>query len=102
MSASTPTEIVVGGSATGRLLALQIKSGESYFHEPVPDGFVYRGDSEHLEYWLNHTLPVVVVICNPLFQEAYWQVIAEETIEKTSRGALGSGLSLDFIAFNFE
>jgi hypothetical protein len=79
-------EIVVDGRATGRLLALQIKSGESYFREPVPDGFVYRGDLEHLDYWLNHSLPVFVVICKPGTREAYWQVVSNQTVMRTNGG----------------
>ena len=76
-------EIAINGRATGRLLALQIKSGESYFRESVAQGFVYRGDREHLEYWLQHALPVVIVICKPGTQEAYWQVVSETTVVKT-------------------
>ena len=76
-------EIVVEGVATGRLLALQIKSGESYFREAVPEGFVYRGDEAHLNYWINHSLPVVLVICKPGSQDAYWQVVSDQTVVKT-------------------
>jgi len=79
-------EIVVEGVATGRLLALQIKSGESYFREAVPEGFVYRGDEAHLNYWINHSLPVVLVICKPGSQDAYWQVVSDQTVVKTDHG----------------
>lgn len=79
-------EIVVEGRATGRLLALQIKSGDSYFREPVQDGFVYRSDLEHLDYWLNHSLPVFVVICKPGTGEAYWQVVSDQTFIRTNTG----------------
>jgi hypothetical protein len=79
-------EIVVDGRATGRLLAIQIKSGESYFREPVADGFLYRIDQEHLDYWLNHSLPVFVVICRPGTREAYRQVVSEQTVTRTNSG----------------
>lgn len=79
-------EILVAGRATGRLLALQIKSGDSYFAEPVGEGFVYRGDQQHLEYWLDHSLPVIVIICRPAQDEAYWQVISQDTTERTQSG----------------
>lgn len=36
-------EIVSAGSATGNLLGLQIKSGNSFFAEPAEDGFLFRG-----------------------------------------------------------
>lgn len=79
-------EVVTGGRATGRLLALQIKSGDSYFRESVPDGFIYRGDPWHMEYWINHSLPVVVVICSPRTGDAYWQAISEDTAVRTDGG----------------
>jgi len=79
-------EVVEKGHATGRLLALQIKSGESYFRELVDDGLVYRGDQAHLEYWLDHSLPVVVIVCRPPRPEAYWQVITETTAVRTKGG----------------
>jgi hypothetical protein len=79
-------EIVVEGLATGRLLALQIKSGESYFREAVAEGFVYRSDEAHLSYWLNHSLPVVLVICKPGTQEAYWQLVSDQTVVRTDYG----------------
>ncbi len=47
---------------SGRLLALQIKSGDSYFREETADGWWYRGENRHLRYWLNHVLPVLIVI----------------------------------------
>lgn len=31
----------------GRLFAVQIKTGPSYFSEPTDDGYVYRGPLEH-------------------------------------------------------
>jgi Domain of unknown function (DUF4365) len=37
--------------ASGRLLALQIKSGPSWFEEPVTAGWVYRGKDRHLRYF---------------------------------------------------
>jgi hypothetical protein len=76
---------VVGSRSdvTGRLIALQIKSGKSYFQESVEGGFVYRGDSNHLNYWARHSLPVIVVLHNPTTEAIYWQVVTPETIERT-------------------
>jgi hypothetical protein len=56
-------EIVERERATGRLLALQIKAGRSWFREPAPSpGWVFRGPRRHLDYWLGHDLPVLVVL----------------------------------------
>lgn len=57
---------------TGRLVAVQIKCGESFFREVDDDSFIYRGELKHLEYWSDFSLPVLVVICHPVTREAYW------------------------------
>lgn len=54
-------EIKVGKQATGRLIALQIKSGASYFKKRG-ENFVYYGSREHLDYWTNHSLPVFLKV----------------------------------------
>lgn len=79
-------EIVENEQATGRLIALQIKSGESWFKESHEKGFIYRGDESHLDYWLNHTLPVLIALYNPKEEAAYWQIITRETVINTEKG----------------
>ena len=49
---------------TGQLIALQIKSGASYFKKRGK-GFVFYGEERHLTYWRNHILPVYVVLHDP-------------------------------------
>ena len=70
---------------TGRLIALQIKSGKSYFQERVGHGFVYRGDSDHLNYWARHSLPVIVVLYNPDTDSMYWQHVSPKTVDRTEK-----------------
>ena len=36
---------------------------------------IYRGDINHLKYWLEHSLPVIVVVCNPQTEACYWQKV---------------------------
>lgn len=55
------TEIVEDELVLGRLLGLQIKSGQSWFDEPDPSGWWFRPKPEHVSYWTSHSLPVVVV-----------------------------------------
>lgn len=71
---------------TGRLIGLQIKSGKSWFDEPVSEGWVFRSNSNHLAYWLGHSLPILVVMFDPASQTAYWQVISPKTVTETERG----------------
>jgi hypothetical protein len=79
-------EVCKGGEPTGNLLALQIKSGESYCKEQTERGFVYRGSRRHLQYWTNHPLPVALVIYSPAREKAYWQGISRDTVETTKKG----------------
>jgi hypothetical protein len=78
-------EVVESNLATGKLIALQIKSGKSYFKEKTSDGFVFRGDIEHLEYWQKHSLPVLVVLYHADDEIAYWQIVNNITVQKTDK-----------------
>jgi hypothetical protein len=57
-------EFVKDGEATGRLLAIQVKSGDSYV-VPGKDGFIMPVDEAHLNYWQSYNLPVVLVCYSP-------------------------------------
>lgn len=79
-------EVVEDGIATGRLVALQIKSGESFFGGSTADGFVFRPKDDHVKYWLGHCLPVAVVLADTNEEIAYWQIVTEETVTSTGKG----------------
>lgn len=79
-------EVVESGAATGRLIAAQIKTGPSYFGEPGPGGWWFRLDADDLEYWLDHSLPVIVVLYDPSTGTAYWQVVTKEVVVTGERG----------------
>src|SRR5438445_643077 len=64
---------------TGRLIALQIKGGPSQFAEPHPDGWTFRDHSDHLAYWLGHSLPVVVVIVDAA-GNGFWEKVTSRTV----------------------
>lgn len=78
-------EVVVGGEPTGQLIAVQIKTGPSYFQERTTEGVVFRFDAEHATYWQNHRLPVVIVLYDVDAKRAYWQTAAHHTIESTGK-----------------
>jgi Domain of unknown function (DUF4365) len=65
-------EIVSAGAATGDLLALQLKSGDSFFCERTDEGFAFRGDADHLEYWLRYPIPVLLILCSPDQNRCWW------------------------------
>ena len=79
-------EVVADYAATGKLIAVQIKSGKSYFAEEDAVGIVFRGKPEHLDYWLNHDLPVIVILYEPETGNAFWQSVATENITRTPEG----------------
>ena len=70
---------------TGQLLALQIKGGNSWFSKPYNGGWTFYGDSNHLAYWLGHSLPVVVVIVND-DDNAFWEQVTPSTTSETPEG----------------
>lgn len=79
-------EVVEDGAATGQLLAAQIKTGPSYFKKEADEGWWYALDKDDLSYWLEHALPVVVIICDPETKSAYWQTVNEHTVVTGKRG----------------
>lgn len=76
-------EVAEDGIASGKLLGFQIKSGMSYFSSPGPDGWWYRADARHVQYWLNHSLPIVVVLCHPATGRCHWQLVNQDTLVST-------------------
>lgn len=79
-------EIVEDDAATGELLAAQIKTGPSYFKKETDEGWWYPLDKDDLSYWLEHALPVAVIICDPVTKTAYWQTVNENTVVTGKRG----------------
>jgi hypothetical protein len=70
---------------TGRLIALQIKSGASYFKKKGSD-YVFSGKLRHLEYWTKHALPVFIVLHNPDNGMTLWQKIERRLMNETETG----------------
>ena len=70
---------------TGRLAALQIKTGASYFEKKGND-YIFRGERRHLEYWTNHSLPVFIVLHNPENGITLWQKIERRLVTETEKG----------------
>lgn len=79
-------EIARGGQATGSLISVQVKCGESYLDEKLGDGFVYRGDLAHLRYWIDHSIPVIVVLCNPASGDCYWAEVTAANATLLTKG----------------
>ena len=70
-----------------QLLALQIKSGESYFKDINGDCVVFRSiNDRQYNYWTTNTLPCIVVLYNPKDDTCIWQKLTTDTIKKTREG----------------
>ncbi|MCG2622988.1 DUF4365 domain-containing protein [Arthrobacter sp. I2-34] len=91
------------GDGTGRLLAVQIKTGKSYFSNPTTDGWWFYISERHARYWLNHSLPVILALHDDRNEATYWVRVASDTIESTETGGskvlVPSGQVLDESAF---
>lgn len=75
--------ITDSGQITGKSIAFQLKSGQSYFTDHNEIGFVYNGDKKHLNYYLNLDIPIVIIILDIDKQCAFWQVFDATKTEKS-------------------
>ena len=71
------------GFVTGRSLAVQVKCGPSYLKESSKYGYTYRGQQKHLNYVLNHPLPVLILLCDPDKDVCYWEHIEAHKTQAT-------------------
>jgi hypothetical protein len=58
--------------ATGRIVAVQVKSGASYFVGEKADMVPYRPEARHRSYWAKFPLPVVLVLHDPDTNRTIW------------------------------
>lgn len=77
-------ESIENGNPTGKLLGVQIKTGISHFNEKR-DELIYYGNLTHLNYWLSHSLPVIIVAHLPETKETYWVHVTRENIVRTQK-----------------
>lgn len=60
------------GCATSRIVAVQVKSGLSYFDKRSARGWKFYLEDKHRNYWEFFPLPVLLVLHNPDSGIAYW------------------------------
>lgn len=70
---------------TGRILAAQIKSGPSFFQNQDDVGFLFYGQQKHLNYWLNHSLPVIIILCDIGNDNCYWVEVTRTNVVKLDK-----------------
>ena len=62
---------------SGIVIALQVKSGESYLHSETKRTFAFHAAEADLQYWRSYALPVYLVVFRPAKKAAYWLDVKE-------------------------
>lgn len=77
-------EEVINDEPTGKFLAVQIKSGQGnfYFSKKSLSHYV---SNIHYDYWLNLSVPIILIAHLPQRKETYWQLISKENFKKTKK-----------------
>jgi hypothetical protein len=73
------------GKPTGKLIALQIKSGPSYMRKQG-ENYIYYADKKHFDYWVNHSLPCYIILHNPEGGLTLWQKLEQRFASETEKG----------------
>jgi hypothetical protein len=71
------------GYVTGKMFAVQIKCGSSFFSEENRWGYVYRGENKHFNYLSNCPVPVLILLCDPTERKVYCECFDPLKTEKT-------------------
>lgn len=78
---------------TGLIVGAQVKSGASYFREPVLEagelvGWWFRDDDrEHIDSWLSHSVPVLIILRDLDTRVSHWAHVTREAVVSTGQGA---------------
>ena len=70
---------------TGHIFGIQIKSGNSFFKESDSKKFIFRGSKRQLNYWKNHSFPIIIILYDKNSNTAYWQKIDNTTVINTQK-----------------
>lgn len=60
------------GAVTGNVIAVQVKSGVSYFDRKTSHGWRHPINSKHRKYWESFPVPVLLLMHNPEDNYTYW------------------------------
>ena len=82
------------GEQLGLLVGVQVKAGVSAFREPERDadgdivGWWFRDDDRsHIDDWLRHTVPHLIVLYDDDTRSSYWAHVSPEAVRPTGQGA---------------
>jgi hypothetical protein len=96
-------ELVASEEASGRLVAVQIKSGDSYLTSGGQE-FSISVDDRHLRYWQDFMVPVILVCYSPTKQVGAWTSVRNyiEREEYFERAPISNVRVPLYRAFNIE
>ena len=83
------------GYVTGKSLAVQVKTGATYFRERTANGLLFRGKIKHVNYYLNSPSKVLLILVDERDRHAWWRVFE---VYETSR--TGSGWTFEIPSSN--
>lgn len=69
--------VTASNEPQGKLLGVQIKAGRSYIHHETEVSFEFHPRKDDLDYWLEYSLKVVLVVLDPLSGSLYWVSIPD-------------------------
>ncbi len=72
----------VEGNPTGKLIALQIKSGN---YDVIGNKITHYVTHIHYNYWLSLSIPILLIIHLPESDKTYWQHICKNNFIKTNK-----------------
>jgi len=79
----------VTGEATNATVKVQIKSTTRPFQAENSVSFEYTCEQKDLEYWLRGNTPIILIVCRPDTNEAYWVSVKdyfkELAVQKTRK-----------------
>ncbi len=71
--------------SSGKFVAIQLKSGESFFKHQDEHVYYYYIDDVHVTYWLKCCLPILFIIYNPALRRAFWSRIEKNNLILTGK-----------------
>jgi len=78
-------EICKNGNPIGKFIGVQVKSGKSYFKEKTENSIIFRSNETHVDYWINYSFPILIILHNTEENLTIWQVVNEQTVEVTGK-----------------
>ncbi|WP_162341169.1 DUF4365 domain-containing protein [Cyclobacterium salsum] len=78
-------DIIDGENVSGKSIAFQSKTGQSYLNELDENHWLFRDSFEHLNYYLNLDIPVLIILVDDVNKIVYWEICKGEYTSRTGQ-----------------